>query len=127
MSTFSLAARFPTIDSGVINQAVDTTHHQFDGRPVRDFLRVLVSRLPVETRQVPQGLDIRDPAEPLVSVRHRRQRGGVEVSHPDGSTSVAATLPQRRRRPEVPERKRPGSLGERSRASRWSNSRCRYD
>ncbi|MDV6243013.1 three-helix bundle dimerization domain-containing protein [Rhodococcus opacus] len=37
-----LAARFPTIDSGVINQAIDTAHHQFDGRPVRDFVPLLV-------------------------------------------------------------------------------------
>jgi hypothetical protein len=39
-----LAARFPTIDSGVINQAIDTAHHQFDGRPVRDFVPLLVER-----------------------------------------------------------------------------------
>jgi len=39
-----LARRFPTMDSGVINQAIDTAHHKFDGRPVRDFVPLLVER-----------------------------------------------------------------------------------
>jgi hypothetical protein len=44
-----LARRFPTIDSGVINQAIDTAHHRFDGRPVRDFVQLLVERAAIRS------------------------------------------------------------------------------
>lgn len=37
-----LARRFPEIDRYVVDRAIDIAHHRFDGRPVRDFVPLLV-------------------------------------------------------------------------------------
>ncbi|MGW5149848.1 three-helix bundle dimerization domain-containing protein [Rhodococcus koreensis] len=39
-----LAKRFPHVDPHRIDTAVDTALHRFDGRPVRDFVPLLVER-----------------------------------------------------------------------------------
>jgi hypothetical protein len=39
-----LRGRFPDRSAESIKQAVEEVHHQFDGRPIRDFIPVLVER-----------------------------------------------------------------------------------
>jgi hypothetical protein len=39
-----LRDRFPDAPPESIKNAVDEVHHQFDGRPIRDFIPVLVER-----------------------------------------------------------------------------------
>ena len=44
-----LQVRFPDLDIHVIDEAIDTAHHRFDGRPVRDFVPLLVERAATTT------------------------------------------------------------------------------
>jgi hypothetical protein len=39
-----LAKKFPDMDRDRIRQIVDEEHHAFDGKPVRDFVPVLVEK-----------------------------------------------------------------------------------
>ncbi|MFE2961143.1 three-helix bundle dimerization domain-containing protein [Nocardia tengchongensis] len=39
-----LAAQFPAVDTDTVEGIVDEIHHGFDGRPVRDFIPLLVER-----------------------------------------------------------------------------------
>jgi hypothetical protein len=39
-----LRGRFPDAPPESIKKVVDEVHHQFDGRPIRDFIPVLVER-----------------------------------------------------------------------------------
>jgi hypothetical protein len=39
-----LAKKFPDLDRVRIRQIVDEEHHAFDGKPVRDFVPVLVEK-----------------------------------------------------------------------------------
>ena len=39
-----LQTRFPDLDSDTINRVVESAHHVYDGRPIRDFVPVLVER-----------------------------------------------------------------------------------
>ncbi|MGW4339719.1 three-helix bundle dimerization domain-containing protein [Rhodococcus koreensis] len=39
-----LARRFPDLDPDLVDRAIDLAHHRFDGRPVRDFVPLLVER-----------------------------------------------------------------------------------
>ena len=50
-----LRGRFPDAPPESIKQAVDEVHHQFDGRPIRDFIPVLVEREVVDRFMVHQA------------------------------------------------------------------------
>lgn len=39
-----IRARFPTAPADDIQSVVDRIHHQYDGRPIREFVPVLVER-----------------------------------------------------------------------------------
>lgn len=44
-----LARRFPDLDPDLVDRAIDIAHHRFDGRPVRDFVPLLVERAATAT------------------------------------------------------------------------------
>ncbi|MFE5706082.1 three-helix bundle dimerization domain-containing protein [Rhodococcus koreensis] len=44
-----LQGRFPDLDTRLIDEAIDAAHHRFDGRPVRDFVPLLVERAAATT------------------------------------------------------------------------------
>ncbi|WP_353813693.1 three-helix bundle dimerization domain-containing protein [Agromyces sp. SYSU T00266] len=50
-----LAKKFPQLDREEIRRIVDEEHHAFDGRPVRDFVPVLVEK--GAKRRIKRGLD----------------------------------------------------------------------
>lgn len=55
--TERLRGRFPELQPETVRSVVDTVHHQYDGRPIREFVPVLVERevkdaLEVENRRV---------------------------------------------------------------------------
>jgi len=39
-----LQASFPDVDSTTINQVVEQFHHTYDGRPIREFIPIMVER-----------------------------------------------------------------------------------
>ena len=39
-----LRARFPEVDSTTINQLVERFHRAYDGRPIREFIPIMVER-----------------------------------------------------------------------------------
>jgi len=55
-----LRSQFPSVDTDTIGGVVAQVHHQYDGRPIRDFIPVLVER---------------DAAERLTNVRGRQRQG----------------------------------------------------
>ena len=50
-----LRGRFPDAPPESIKKVVDEVHHQFDGRPIRDFIPVLVEREVVDHFMVRQA------------------------------------------------------------------------
>ena len=50
-----LRGRFPDAPPESIKSAVDEVHSQFDGRPIRDFIPVLVEREVVDRFRVRQA------------------------------------------------------------------------
>jgi hypothetical protein len=53
-----LRGRFPDAPPESIKKVVDEVHQQFDGRPIRDFIPVLVER------EVVDHLMVREPGAP---------------------------------------------------------------
>jgi uncharacterized protein with HEPN domain len=50
-----LRSRFPHVDPTEINEIVDRYHHSYDGRPIREFIPVLVERQALDQLQhIPQ-------------------------------------------------------------------------
>jgi hypothetical protein len=49
-----LRSRFPDAPPDGIKRMVEQVHHQYDGRPIRDFIPVLVEREVVEHFRFPQ-------------------------------------------------------------------------
>ena len=50
-----MRARFPDMEPEMIRSVVEQVHHQYDGRPIREFVPVLVEREVVDAlRLVPQ-------------------------------------------------------------------------
>ncbi len=56
-------ARFPDADPASIRSLVEQEHHQYDGRPIREFVPVLVEREVTHTLQLARQ---RVPAGELV-------------------------------------------------------------
>ena len=50
-----LRGRFPDAPPEKIKQVVDEVHHEYDGRPIRDFIPVLVEREVVDRFRVRQA------------------------------------------------------------------------
>ncbi|EME53266.1 hypothetical protein G352_24311 [Rhodococcus ruber BKS 20-38] len=44
-----LRTRFPQVDPDSIDRAIASAHHRLDGRPIRDFVPVLVERAALNT------------------------------------------------------------------------------
>ncbi|WP_344376446.1 three-helix bundle dimerization domain-containing protein [Agromyces tropicus] len=75
-----LRERFPSVVDDRIRAVVDEEHHRFDGRPVRDFVPVLVERaarkrLDAEAEHV----DVAPDAAALAAADEVRRADGAEV------------------------------------------------
>lgn len=55
-----LRARFPAAEPEVIDLLITRLHHQFDGRPIRDFVPVLVERQAADHLTTTARRDARD-------------------------------------------------------------------
>ncbi|WP_229276279.1 three-helix bundle dimerization domain-containing protein [Agromyces kandeliae] len=75
-----LLERFPSLSEDHVHAIVDEEHHRFDGRPVRDFVPVLVERearkrLKAEAKSV----DVEPDAAALAAADEVRRADGAEV------------------------------------------------
>lgn len=53
--TERLRCRFPGLRPETVRSAVDMVHHQYDGRPIREFVPVLVEREVKDVLEVENG------------------------------------------------------------------------
>jgi hypothetical protein len=56
-----LRTRFPEVDALEINQTVESFHSTYDGRPIRDFVPVLVEHQALDHFRIPKQR--RDPVD----------------------------------------------------------------
>ncbi|WP_400995097.1 three-helix bundle dimerization domain-containing protein [Agromyces sp. GXQ0307] len=75
-----LLERFPSLAEDHIHAIVDEEHHRFDGRPVRDFVPVLVERAARQRLATEAPIVRVDPdAAELAAADQVRRTGGAEA------------------------------------------------